>query len=112
MLLDVGFRVLTKSPQLSEEYRRWGESQPLFILRVTWSSQNLPMSHEPYFYCGQSENFYVHYFASYDNAKMRQEVKDHHKTAYSNSLRCGSRASLRVISFCPRSFERRKMCLH
>lgn len=43
------------------------------------------MSQGPYFYFRQSKN--VHYFASYDNGKMRQGEKEHHKIGYSNILR-------------------------
>lgn len=56
------------------------------------------MSQGPYLYCRQSKEFYVHHFASYDNAKMKEEEKEHHKTVHGNILRCHSSNQPRVIS--------------
>lgn len=80
--------------------------------------QSLSTSRGPYFYCRQSKNFYVHYVASYDNAKLRQEGKERPKTARAMSSDVtrwplATRLLLFLgLHFCPTSSGRRKVHLH
>lgn len=49
-----------------------------FIFRITWSTELIYVIRTS-FYGKQSKNLYCHYYASCDNAKIRQEEKEYHK---------------------------------